>query len=168
MANWSMLKAINTSMLKLKQIYQPSVFWLTAFGLGFLRPAPGTWGSLGAVVFWWFFLAELTLFAQLGISVTYFLFSWWLCNRLINRLGVQDEPQIVADEVAGMWLALIFAPQIWWIALLAFALFRFFDIAKPGVVGWLDTNVHSGLGVMLDDLVAGLLSAGIVWLVLQV
>jgi phosphatidylglycerophosphatase A len=163
-----MLKAINTSMLKLKQIYQPSVFWLTAFGLGFLRPAPGTWGSLGAVVFWWFFLAELTLFVQLGIIVSYFLFSWWLCNRLINRLGVQDEPQIVADEVTGMWLALIFAPQIWWVALLAFALFRFFDIAKPGLVEWLDTNVHSGLGVMLDDLVAGLLSASIVWLVLQV
>ena len=150
------------------QICQPSVLWLTAFGLGFLRPAPGTWGSLGGLVFWWFFLAQLSVLTQLLIIVGYFLLSWWLCSRLINRFGLQDEPQIVADEVAGVWLALIFAPQVWWVALLAFGLFRYFDIAKPGVVGWLDTNVHSGLGVMADDMMAGLISAGIIWLVLQV
>ena len=155
-------------MLSPSQILQPSVFWLTAFGLGFLRPAPGTWGSLGGLIFWWFFLAELPAFTQLLIIVGYFLISWWLCSRLIDRLGVQDEPQIVADEVAGVWLALIFAPQIWWVALLAFGLFRFFDIVKPGVVGWLDANVHSGLGVMADDMMAGLISAGIIWLLLQI
>ena len=155
-------------MLSPSKIFQPSVFWLTAFGLGFLRPAPGTWGSLGGLVFWWFFLAQLSVLTQLLIIVGYFLLSWWLCSRLVNRLGLQDEPQIVADEVAGLWLALIFAPQVWWVALLAFGLFRYFDIAKPGVVGWLDTNVHSGLGVMADDMMAGLISAGIIWLVLQV
>jgi phosphatidylglycerophosphatase A len=155
-------------MLSPSQIFQHSEFWLTAFGLGFLRPAPGTWGSLGGLVFWWFFLAQLSVLTQLLIIVGYFLLSWWLCSRLINRFGLQDEPQIVADEVAGVWLALIFAPQVWWVALLAFGLFRYFDIAKPGVVGWLDTNVHSGLGVMADDMMAGLISAGIIWLVLQV
>ena len=144
------------------------MFWLTAFGLGFLRPAPGTWGSLGGFIFWWFFLAGLSVLTQLLIIACYFCISWWLCSRLINRLGIQDEPQIVADEVAGVWLALIFAPQVWWVALLAFGLFRFFDIAKPGVVGWLDENVHSGLGVMADDMMAGLISAGIVWLALQI
>ena len=144
------------------------MLWLTAFGLGFLRPAPGTWGSLGGLIFWWFFLAGLSVLTQLLIIAGYFCISWWLCSRLINRLGIQDEPQIVADEVAGVWLALIFAPQVWWVALLAFGLFRFFDIAKPGVVGWLDENVHSGLGVMADDMIAGLISAGIVWLVLQI
>lgn len=154
-------------MLSPSQILQPSVFWLTAFGLGFLRPAPGTWGSLGGLIFWWFFLAELPALTQLLIIVGYFLISWWLCSRLIDLLGVQDEPQIVADEVAGVWLALIFAPQIWWVALLAFGLFRLFDIVKPGVVGWLDANVHSGLGVMADDMMAGLISAGIIWLLLQ-
>jgi phosphatidylglycerophosphatase A len=123
---------------------------------------------LGGLVFWWFFLAQLSVLTQLLIIVGYFLLSWWLCSRLVNRLGLQDEPQIVADEVAGVWLALIFAPQVWWVALLAFGLFRYFDIAKPGVVGWLDTNVHSGLGVMADDMMAGLISAGIIWLVLQV
>lgn len=144
------------------------MLWLTAFGLGFLRPAPGTWGSLGGLIFWWFFLAGLSVLTQLLIIAGYFCISWWLCSRLINRLGIQDEPQIVADEVAGVWLALIFAPQVWWVALLAFGLFRFFDIAKPGVVGWLDENVHSGLGVMADDMMAGLISAGIVWLALQI
>ena len=144
------------------------MLWLTAFGLGFLRPAPGTWGSLGGLIFWWFFLAGLSVLTQLLIIAGYFCISWWLCSRLISRLGIQDEPQIVADEVAGVWLALIFAPQVWWVALLAFGLFRFFDIAKPGVVGWLDENVHSGLGVMADDMMAGLISAGIVWLALQI
>ena len=144
------------------------MLWLTAFGLGFLRPAPGTWGSLGGLIFWWFFLAGLSVLTQLLIIAGYFCISWWLCSRLINRLGIQDEPQIVADEVAGVWLALIFAPQVWWVALLAFGLFRFFDIAKPGVVGWFDENVHSGLGVMADDMMAGLISAGIVWLALQI
>ena len=144
------------------------MLWLTAFGLGFLRPAPGTWGSLGGLIFWWFFLAGLSVLTQLLIIAGYFCISWWLCSRLINRLGIQDEPQIVADEVAGVWLALIFAPQVWWVALLAFGLFRFFDIAKPGVVGWLDENVHSGLGVMADDMMAGLISAGILWLALQI
>ena len=144
------------------------MLWLTAFGLGFLRPAPGTWGSLGGLIFWWFFLAGLSVLTQLLIIAGYFCISWWLCSRLINRLGIQDEPQIVADEVAGVWLALIFAPQVWWVALLAFGLFRLFDIAKPGVVGWLDENVHSGLGVMADDMMAGLISAGIVWLALQI
>ena len=155
-------------MLSPRQIFQPSVLWLTAFGLGFLRPAPGTWGSLGGLIFWWFFLAELSVLTQLLIIIGYFFVSWWLCSKLIKRLGIQDEPQIVADEVAGVWLALIFAPQIWWVALLAFGLFRFFDIVKPGVVGWLDANVHSGLGIMADDMMAGLISAGIIWLVLQV
>ena len=155
-------------MLSPSQIFQPSVFWLTVFGLGFMRPAPGTWGSLGGLIFWWFFLAGLSVLTQLLIIAGYFFISWWFCSRLMNRAGIQDEPQIVADEVAGVWLALIFAPQVWWVALLAFGLFRFFDIAKPGLVGWLDANVHSGLGVMADDMMAGLISAGIVWLVLQI
>jgi phosphatidylglycerophosphatase A len=154
-------------MLNLNQIWHPQIFWLTAFGLGFLRPAPGSWGSFGALVFWWFFLAQLSISMQLGILATYFFLSWWLCHKLVNRLGLRDEPQIVADEVAGMWLALVFAPQNIWIALLAFGLFRFFDIVKPGTVGWLDENLHSGLGIMLDDLAAGFISAGILWLFLR-
>ena len=109
-------------MLTPRHLMQPSVLWLTAAGLGFLRPGPGTWGSLGALVFWWFLLSSLTWQIQLGIVAAYFLLSWRLCNGVVARLGVKDEPQIVADEVAGMWLALIWLPQALEWALAAFVL----------------------------------------------
>ena len=85
--------------------------------------------------------------------------SWWLCNRLIQQLGIRDEPQIVADEVAGMWLALIWVPQTLGWALAAFVLFRLADIFKPGPIGVLDRRLHNGLGIMADDLLAGGLCA---------
>ena len=148
-------------MLTPRHLMQPSVLWLTAAGLGFLRPGPGTWGSLGALVFWWFLLSSLTWQIQLGIVAAYFLLSWRLCKGVVARLGVKDEPQIVADEVAGMWLALVWLPQsIGW-ALAAFVLFRLADIFKPGPIGLLDRKLHSGLGIMADDLLAGALCAAL-------
>ncbi len=123
-----------------------------------MRPGPGTWGSAAAVLLWWWLLADLTIAMQLLITCVYFLVSWYCCERVIGRLSLQDEPQIVADEVAGMWLALIAVPASWPWMLAAFGLFRFFDIAKPGPVGWLDKRLHSGLGIMADDLLAGALA----------
>ena len=148
-------------MLTPRHLTQPSVLWLTAGGLGFLRPAPGTWGSLGALVFWWFLLSSLTWQTQLGIVTAYFLLSWRLCDGLVARLCVKDEPQIVADEVAGMWLALVWLPQSLGWALAAFVLFRLADIFKPGPIGLLDRKLHSGLGIMADDLLAGALCAAL-------
>ena len=142
-------------MLTPKLFFQPAVFWLTAGGLGFLRPAPGTWGSAGALVFWWFLLSPLHWSLQLVIIAAYFALSWWLCNRLIAQLGLRDEPQIVADEVAGMWLALAWLPQSLGWALAAFLLFRAADILKPGPISVLDRRLHNGLGIMADDLLAG-------------
>lgn len=131
------------------------MLWASGLGLGFLRPAPGTWGSAGAVVVWWLFLAEFDPLIQLFICAAYFV-SGWVCSTLIARtFGVDDASEIVADEVAGMWLALAFLPTLWWLVLLAFALFRLLDILKPGPIGWLDREVKGGLGVMLDDLLAG-------------
>ena len=148
-------------MLTLRHLMQPSVLWLSAGGLGFLRPGPGTWGSLGALVFWWFMLSSLTWQIQLGIVAAYFLLSWQLCNGVVERLGVKDEPQIVADEVAGMWLALVWLPQSLGWALAAFVMFRLADIFKPGPIGVLDRQLHSGLGIMADDLLAGAVSAAL-------
>ena len=89
------------------------------------------------------------------ICAAYFI-SGWVCSTLVTRtFGVDDASEIVADEVAGMWLALAFLPTLWWLVLLAFALFRLLDILKPGPIGWLDREVKGGLGVMLDDLLAG-------------
>ena len=91
----------------------------------------------------------------------YFFSGWWCSYLIARRYGVDDAGQIVADEVVGMWLALALLPAIWWLAALAFMLFRWLDIAKPGPIGWLDREVKGGLGVMLDDVAAGAV-AGIV------
>ena len=151
----------NTSALSLNQLAKPSVLWLTFFGAGLLRPAPGTWGSVVALAVWWWGISELPVLTQGLVVVVYTLVSWWVCAKFLHRTGLHDEPQIVADEVAGLWLALLFVPVTWWAGLLAFALFRLFDIAKPSLIGWLDRNTKGGLGVMADDLAAGL-AAGLI------
>ncbi|MEC7561350.1 MAG: phosphatidylglycerophosphatase A, partial [Pseudomonadota bacterium] len=116
----------NTSALSLNQLAKPSVLWLTFFGAGLLRPAPGTWGSVVALAVWWWGLSEWPVLTQGLVVVVYTLVSWWVCAKFLHRTGLHDEPQIVADEVAGLWLALVFVPVTWWAGLLAFALFRLF------------------------------------------
>ena len=80
----------------------------------------------------------------------------------MDKLGQRDHPEIVFDEIVGYLLALTAVPtSVGWL-LLSFVLFRFFDIAKPWPINWLDRRVHGGFGVMLDDLVAGICTAAII------
>ena len=104
---------------------------------------------------WWWWLSDQPVWLQLGVCAVYFCSGWWCSQRITAQFGVDDAAEIVADEVAGMWLALALLPQIWWLAVLAFLGFRWLDIAKPGPIGWLDREVKGGLGVMLDDVLAG-------------
>lgn len=139
------------------------MLWASGLGLGFLPKAPGTWGSIGAVLVWWFLLAELSWLIQLAICTAYFLSGWWASHQVCNVFAVEDAPQIVADEVVGMWLACLLLPKVWWLIVLAFMLFRVLDIVKPGPIGWLDKNVKSSLGVMLDDVAAGVTSGCVLY-----
>lgn len=141
----------------------------TVFGVGLLRPAPGTWGSLAALPLAW---AVHTLLGFWGLAVGTVVVSmvgWWATQAATAGSADHDPSEIVIDEVAGQWLALwpvslgawmnaVPVLALWpgWIA--AFVLFRLFDIWKPGPVGWADRR-HDAAGVMLDDLVAGLLAA---------
>jgi phosphatidylglycerophosphatase A len=129
---------------------------LLAFGFGSgLSPfAPGTAGSLAAIPLAWP-LTQLSLPVALGLLAALFVFGVWLCGRVGRRLGVHDHSGIVFDEFVGLWLVLVCVPLnwVWWLA--AFALFRLFDAAKPWPISWLDRRIHGGLGVMLDDLLAG-------------
>ncbi len=135
-----------------------------AFGLGAgLAPrAPGTAGTLLALPFGVLLLA-LPPWLHAVIVLLAFAAGIGLCGRTARELGVHDHGGIVWDECVGLWLAcwLLPAGWPWWLA--AFVLFRAFDIVKPWPIGWLDRRVHGGLGIMLDDLVAGLLA----WAVLQ-
>ena len=127
-----------------------------AFGLGSgLAPkAPGTFGTLAAIPFFlifqplplWNYLLILSVSTVLGI---------WLCDRTSKDLGVHDHPGIVWDEFVGYWITMIAAPKGWEWVVLGFVLFRVFDVWKPWPISWLDKKVHGGLGIMIDDIVAG-------------
>lgn len=142
-------------------------FHLLAFGFGSgLAPkAPGTFGTLAALplaVLAW--LPPFVIAAAFGVLLA--VLAVWICGVSARRLGVHDHPGIVLDEIAGYYLAMLFAPRgVAWLAA-GFVLFRFFDIAKPWPIGWLDRRLEGGLGIVADDLVAGVF-AGIVLLLAQ-
>ncbi len=150
---------ISESELNIRRIGDPAVFWSSFAGVGFIPVAPGTWGTVAAVFVWWFGLSHLAvpfivifLLAYLGLSV-------WAADVVQRRYGVKDAGLVVSDEAAGMWIALIGVPKIWWMVLIAFAAFRLLDIWKPGPIGYFDRELDGGFGVMADDVLAGVIVA---------
>jgi phosphatidylglycerophosphatase A len=144
-------------------IFRNPVHFL-AFGLGSgaAPVAPGTFGTLAAVPLY-LLLNQLPLIYYLLALILLFALGIWLCGRTAEDLGVHDHGGIVWDEFVGYWLTMLAAPPGWQWLLLGFLLFRFFDIVKPFPIGWLDRRVQGGLGIMLDDAVAG----SFAWLCLQ-
>jgi phosphatidylglycerophosphatase A len=128
------------------------------FGAGCSPKAPGTMGTLLAVGLY-LPLARLPLGVYLLVLLAVILVGIWLCGRAANDLGVHDHPGIVWDEIAGYLLTMVAAPAGWLWIIIGFALFRLFDIWKPWPIGWLDRRVGGGLGIMLDDVVAGVFAA---------
>lgn len=146
---------------------------LLAFGLGSgLAPkAPGTFGTLAALPFWWLLLQGLPTLPYLIVLVVGFVFGVWICDKTSRDLGVHDHGGIVWDEWIGVWLALLWLPlgngwisDLSWI-LAGFVAFRFFDIIKPWPIRLLDKQVGGGFGIMIDDIIAGLFALGVLQLV---
>lgn len=156
-------------------------WWLaTGLGSGYLKPAPGTWGTLAGLLAWvglvfalgratWPFAPWVLLAAPAALT----LLAVWAADRVVQETGQKDPAFIVADEWAGIWIALtplLFTmtlqpqPVLLWTARLVapFALFRLFDIWKPGAVNAAQ-GLPGGWGVVVDDVLAGLLAALIVW-----
>ncbi len=152
--------------IPLAALRDPFVFLATGFGAGLLRPAPGTWGSALALPFAWG-LSLVPLAPRLALVLAAAAAGVWICGRAAERLGVADHGGIVWDEMVGVWFALALLPVDLASALLAFAFFRLFDIAKPWPVSWADREVGGGLGVMLDDLIAGVLAGLATFLALR-
>lgn len=140
----------------------PWHFLAFGFGSGTLPKAPGTWGTLAALPFVPL-LQLLPVWGYALVLVAAFAFGCWLCGRVTDDLQVHDHEGIVWDEFVGLWLTLWLAPPGWLWLLAGFLLFRLFDILKPWPVRWADRQVRGGLGIMLDDVLAGVLA----WLVLQ-
>ena len=141
----------------------------TVGGVGHLRPAPGTWGSLAGLVLGWA-LASITGWIGLLIgTVIVFYVGRWATDMVTRGTDNHDPSEVVVDEVAGQWVALLPVVigasmsnsallDLWpgWIA--AFALFRLFDIKKPWIVGHYD-RMDTPNGVMMDDICAGAMAA---------
>lgn len=124
------------------------------FGSGLARKAPGTFGTLVAFPIYWFLVPRLTDAVFLLLLIWAFAFGVWVCDKTGKALGRADDGGIVWDEIVAFVLVLFFTPHGWQWSLLAFVLFRFFDIVKPPPIRYFDSNWHGGLGVMFDDLLA--------------
>jgi phosphatidylglycerophosphatase A len=142
----------------------PMQFLAFGFGSGLSPWAPGTAGTLVAVPLY-LLVAGLSLpMYSLFILVTALL-GIWFCDAASRELDVHDHPGIVWDEFVGYWITMWALPVTWEWALAGFVAFRILDIAKPWPIGWLDKRVKGGFGIMVDDILAGIIACGLLHLV---
>ena len=137
----------------------PVHFLAFGFGSGAAPKAPGTFGTLAAVAIY-LLLPEMSTSHYLLFLLLSFAVGVWLCGRTSADIGEHDHGGIVWDEFVGFWLTMLLAPPGWLWVVLGFVLFRLFDIVKPWPIGWFDRHVHGGLGIMIDDVLAGLMALG--------
>ncbi len=154
------------------------VYWLgLGLGSGLPRRAPGTWGTVGGLIIA-IPLLSLGFIPFLILTILSCILGVWICGRTAELMQGHDDPHIVWDEWAGIWITLLplsymgIADDNFWknvsqelsifAIVVAFILFRFFDIVKPPPIGWADKRVAGGLGIMLDDIIAGIMAA-VVW-----
>ncbi len=122
---------------------------------GKIPKAPGTWGSAAAFLPW-LLLRKLSLPAYLAWLAALFIAGFFAAGSAEKILDQADPGCIVIDEIVGMLIALILVPSHPMAWVLAFILFRIFDIVKPFPVSWFDRHIHGGMGIMLDDVMAGI------------
>ena len=132
----------------------------TFFYLGKLPIAPGSWGSLGALILW--IIVPSSLYIQSLIIIILFYIGLLSSNKLSTQTGNPDPDEIVIDEVVGMSIALFMLPKNIAIYTIAFFIFRILDIFKPSFIYRVQKLPH-GWGIMLDDVLAGVFS----WLICQ-
>ena len=154
------------------------VYWLgLGLGSGLPRRAPGTWGTVGGLIIA-IPLLSLGFVPFLILTILSCILGVWICGRTAELMQGHDDPHIVWDGWAGIWITLLplsymgIADDNFWqnvsqelsifAIVFAFILFRFFDIVKPPPIGWADKRVAGGLGIMLDDIIAGIMAA-VVW-----
>ncbi|ASJ74444.1 phosphatidylglycerophosphatase A [Granulosicoccus antarcticus] len=140
----------------------PANFLALGAGLGLAPRAPGTFGTLLGIPL--LFLMPQSLLGYSVALLVLFAIGVWCCHVCAQALGVHDHPGIVWDEVVGYLITMMAMPRTTWWVLAGFVVFRIFDISKPWPISWIDRQVHGGLGIMLDDVLAGLFSL----LVLQI
>lgn len=141
----------------------PIHFLAIGLGSGAVPKAPGTWGTVAAVLLY-LPLAQLVTWQYGMVVLISALVGIYLCGKTSKDWGVHDHSAIVWDEFVGFWITMFLIPLTWYWVLLGFVLFRLFDILKPWPISWLDKNVHGGLGIMVDDILAGVMAWGCLYL----
>lgn len=142
-------------------IKSPSMLFAFGFGSGLSKWAPGTVGTLAAVPFYWL-MSDFPLFLFLGVVLVASILGVWICQAASDAMAVHDHPGIVWDEFVGYWITMIAAPSGWFWIVFGFVMFRIFDILKPWPISWLDRRVSGGLGIMIDDILAGIFAFAVV------
>jgi phosphatidylglycerophosphatase A len=144
----------NTRVLLHRTWRYPTALLATGMGIGLLPLAPGTFGTLLAVPLY-LLLRPLPLWWYGGIVIVMFVVGIWISGRTAVIFEADDHPAIVWDEIVGFLVTMLLAPQGWiWVAT-GFGFFRLFDVWKPFPIRWLEQRVPGGLGIMVDDLLAG-------------
>lgn len=157
--------------------FEKCVYWLgIGLGSGLPKKAAGTWGTVGGLIIALPMLL-LGFWGFLAITIIGCLIGSYICGKTSDLMNTHDDPHIVFDEWVGMWIALL--PSVWlligipddksglayWhpslilLLIIPFILFRFFDIIKPFPIKWVDKNVSGGFGILIDDILAGIMSA---------
>jgi phosphatidylglycerophosphatase A len=144
----------------------PAHFLSLGFGSGLAPKAPGTFGSLAAIPFYLLLSLWLSPMQIALLALPLFLLGIWACDKTGKALGVSDHGAIVWDEIVAMLPLLAMAGTAPLALAAAFALFRLFDISKPWPISWFDARIKGGFGVMLDDALAALPAAGLLYLIL--
>ncbi|HHF7344860.1 TPA: phosphatidylglycerophosphatase A [Legionella feeleii] len=153
---------MNTVKLSNKVWRDPTYFIAFGFGSGLMPVAPGTWGTLAAIPVY-LLLAGQPLIIYLLMTILAFLLGVWVSDKVSQEMGVHDYSGIVWDEVVGYLLTMTMAPVGWGWMIIGFFLFRIFDIWKPQPIRSIDKQVHGGIGIMLDDVLAAIPA----WLLMQ-
>ena len=145
----------NVARIRENRFRDPVVLIASGFGIGWLSPAPGTIASLVAGFLYWLLVSPTSYLVQIATTLVVCSLALLVLQLFVRKYGYIDARQVVVDEIAGVTIALLLLPSVYWVYILAFVLFRVFDIWKPFPIGWIDKSVKSGLGILLDDLVAG-------------
>jgi phosphatidylglycerophosphatase A len=135
----------------------PIHFIATGFGSGLLPYAPGTWGSIIGILVY-LLMTELTIIPYLILVLIFFIAGIYICGKTADDWDEHDHPAIVWDEIAAFPIVMFSIPLSWYSLLIGFILFRVFDVWKPGPLRWINDNLSGGIGIMLDDTLAAILS----------
>lgn len=149
---------------ELFNIKNPVHFLALGFGSGLSPKAPGTMGTLAAIPLY-LICAQFSLNIFIAITIFISIVGIWICDKASKDAGVHDHGAIVWDEIAGFFITMIAVPATWQAIIVGFIFFRILDIAKPWPISIADKKIGGGFGIMVDDVIAGILACVLMHLI---